>query len=228
MSKFLVAVLAAASLVVGGASPATHASFTGAENAQTALVQQNSENPRDLFRAVLFLQGPVVNELYDGTVVGDSASFNAVSEAMNLPDTLKNSDKIIDEIQAKDPGVFVRFARDLSSGRPLIVERAIEQGREAVASTPTANQLLRETKETYVPGEVGTDCGTVVVVGAFFVLAAGVFAVAGAVIWLGAVAGQAAAVAEAATAVRVVNVKSSQNNPVRAKWIAELTARLAK
>jgi SdpC family antimicrobial peptide len=228
MSKTMIAAGLAGVLVAGGlvATAAPSASAGAAEAASVNVEAVDPARDADIFRAVFFLQGPLSDGLYDGTQIEQIPDFDLIVEEANHPDAVTMVDGVVDDIEATDPEYFTTFGEAMTSGDPHAVQAAIEAGRVLISETPTAIAAAQTLEETYVPGEMGTMCGTVVVVGAFFVLAAGVFAVAGAVLWLVAGAGQAVAVAETLTAVRNVS-RTASADPVYEEWIANLTRHFA-
>lgn len=228
MSKILIAAGLAGVLAAGGivatAGPSVPAGAAGGSSVNVEAVDPARD--ADIFRAVFFLQGPLSDGLYDGTQIEQIPDFELIVEEANHPDAVTMVDGIVGDIEANDPEYFTAFGETMRSGDPHAVQGAIEAGRVLISETPSAVAATQTLEKTYVPGEMGTMCGTVVVVGAFFVLAAGVFAVAGAVLWLVAGLGQAVAVAETLTAVRNVS-RTASADPVYEEWIANLTRHFA-
>ncbi len=216
------------SIAVGTALITAIAVTGPAANATTQLepVPTNAAvtfDAEEAFKAIFFMQGQAALDLYEGSDVAGLEGFEETYEVVNVPEVDEFADEVLAELTSENESYLEQFGTAVSSGDPYLVQQAVVDGRDAISNTDAAAYLQANSPgDTYVPGEMGTMCGTAVAVALFFVLAGGVFAAAGAVIWVVAAAGQAAAAFETVTAVR--NVARSAGDPVFEEWIAHLTS----
>ena len=103
----------------------------------------------DIYRGVVFADGPVADMV---PVIRDHARLSdRIKDAKQLQDVRKVQDRLIRAIQKSDPGFFDTFARDMRSGNPQAVDRALRSASavslRAAAAQPEVEKL-RELKKS--------------------------------------------------------------------------------
>lgn len=138
-------------------------------------MNETKEHAHDLFRAIMFFQGPYADEMLDLEVFAslDAELQDDMIAAGQKPGSIDVVDSLINEIEERNPEFFADFARDVQSGTPSRVDAALESAMVQIESTEEFKESIEEAIEagTYVPGESGVTCGVAVVVGAAAVIA---------------------------------------------------------
>lgn len=128
-----------------------------------------SELGRDVFKSLFFLQGGsrTAAILKDVEVSSfTDAEIADVLASVNTPEAVARVRQIERELDARNPQYFSELGRTVASGDPALIRSALDASCTQMLSTPTmrdATAALRA-EQSYVPGEIGTDCGVAVVV----------------------------------------------------------------
>ncbi|MBA8827568.1 SdpC family antimicrobial peptide [Saccharopolyspora lacisalsi] len=138
---------------------------------KTAKIEQAQTNGKDLFRGIFFLQGGVGDKLMGLPIfTGDQEMI----DRNNSPEAMKAVDQITAKMEKTQPGFFADFEKEVRSGDPVRVSRAVENS-VALAKKAAPEQV--STKETN--GDAKPTCGVTVAVGLAVVHAAAAFTAAG-------------------------------------------------
>jgi SdpC family antimicrobial peptide len=176
--------LVAAALIVGAAVPAdatqhTRSVMPSAERHHRpgdAGTSATAQRGQQVFEALFFLQGGDRTRSLLGDAAVSSLTRNeidSVLRAVSTPESVAKVKQIENELTASNPEYFGDLGATVLSGDPVQVQRYLTSAYDEMLRTPTMTEAVESLKsqETYVPGEVGTDCGIAVVVAVGAVLA---------------------------------------------------------
>lgn len=157
---------AAAVLGIGEAARADGASAPAVVLAEN--VDQN-ERGKELFESLFFLQGgsrtrALLKEA-DVSSLTD-AEVEAVLREVRTEESIARVRQIERELAADDPDYFSTLGALIGAGDPVEVQRGLTSAYNEMLRTPTMAAAVAslEAEQTYVPGEIGTDCGVAAVV----------------------------------------------------------------
>ncbi|PZE80634.1 hypothetical protein [Curtobacterium sp. MCBD17_032] len=135
-----------------------------------------------MLEGLLFMQGDFGEDLLRAGALGplSTEQSSALREALADPDAAAVAHSVVSELEQRVPGQTAALMRNLQASDPIAVQAAMSELGAEVPRTPTLQRLRAHASpsaSTYVPGEIGTDCGVLVWVVAGAVLVVTVAAV---------------------------------------------------
>lgn len=171
MNKRIVALIVAATTVVGSAGVITAAPW-GVESASAtsdSAIVDPAVRGQELFESLFFLQGGdqtrVLLQNADVSSLTNEEIENVLTEVRSRESVAKVQ-RIEDELISVDKEYFSRLGSTVLAGNPDDVQEHLNTAYEKMLRTPTMAKAVEslEAEQTHVPGELGTDCGVAVVV----------------------------------------------------------------
>lgn len=122
-----------------------------------------------MFESLFFLQGGSRTVALLKNVGISSYTDDEIAEVLasvNTPESMRQVHRIETELLARNPNYFQSIGTAVKSKDPAALQLVLEESYSEMLATPTMKQATAalETEESYVPGEIGTDCGVAVVV----------------------------------------------------------------
>lgn len=218
----LTTVVATLAVIAGSVVAVNSASATPSNTHESTI---STYSPEQVFEGVYFLQGDVGRDIYQGSFLEQLNGFSTGAQAVNTARITSFTDEVVSQVKQADPSFLAHWTTRIESGDPYTVAQALMDGHAAMNKTPVVQQTNKKA-ETYVPGDVGPDCATAVVVAAGFVIAAGLFVVEGAVGIQVVAFGYNVFVADNAVYTHS-STTQSQDDQATQEWNALVTSRLA-
>lgn len=139
------------------ATPATQAESSATQTGQA------------VFESLFFLQGgsrTVALLKNAGISSYTDAEIADVLASVNTPKSIELVHRIETELVARNSDYFRTLGSAVESKDPAVLQRALEESYSEMLATPAMKEATTalDTKKSYVPGEIGTDCGVAVVV----------------------------------------------------------------
>jgi len=147
-----VAIAIFATLAIGGNAFAANATYDG----------------ETLFRGIFFAQGPVADQFPE--IWKDQQNIDFV-EQMNTRQVRESATAFMAGMRAKDPTFFDRFASDIQSGNPVLVDDALQYaaklgqtvGQELIEKANLPKNMSAAEKMRMI-GRGRGDCGVTIIV----------------------------------------------------------------
>jgi SdpC family antimicrobial peptide len=157
-------------------APSAHATSTLAPSRATAW------STTEVLEGLLFMQGSFGEELLRSGALGplSAEQSSALKKALAEPRAAAIARSVVSELEQRLPAQTAALMKSLRASDPIGVQAAMSELGAELPSTPTLQSLTAHapaTSLTYVPGEIGTDCGVLVWVVAGAVLVVTVAAV---------------------------------------------------
>lgn len=217
----LCTILATASMASIGLPPLHSDSIH--DPASAADIRTVGWSTTDVLEGMLFVQGDFGNALLSAGALGPLSSEQraALGVALGDPKASEIAHAVSTELQAQYPDHTKRLMDAIRAAEPIAVTKAMEVLGDDLLKTPTMVRVMHQVPPvdaTYVPGEIGTDCGVLV-----WVAAGAVLVVTVAAVGLGVVA-LASYVAVGSTKVAGQNAFRRSTGPTAEAQEAQLTA----
>lgn len=151
------------------AVPVVRPDVPSAAAAPIASTGDPAQRGRELFESLFFLQGgdrtrALLRDANVSALTDDEV--DAVLRAVSTPEAQATVRDIEDELLSENAQYFVQLGSLISSRDPVALQHGLSSAYEEMLRTPTMGNAVAslEAESTYVPGEIGTDCGVAVVV----------------------------------------------------------------
>lgn len=184
MHRRSIALIVAVATVLGcsALTTMTTPSATAAATASTGRTT-DAQRGRDLFESLFFLQGGShTRSLLKNAEIStlSSEEIDKLIAAATTSTSVATVRRIEHELTSSDPQYFAHLGSTVTAGNPVVVQTGLTKAYDEMLTTPTMAAAVKSASsdKTYVPGEIGTDCGTFVVVAAGVVIAVVAIAVA--------------------------------------------------
>ena len=98
---------------------------------------------REIFKAIYFLQGSIVDEIDYLKMQRDVAIESTGVSASQFATFIKYADKFVNKIDQTEPDFFIRFEQKMKCGNPLVVKETIAEGAATIFKTAVKDKQLR-------------------------------------------------------------------------------------
>jgi len=122
-----------------------------------------------VFESLFFLQGgPRTVALLKNAGISSYSEdeIARVLASVNTPESIARVQQIETQVVKRNSHYFVTLGEAVQSKDPATLQRVLKRSYSEMLATPAMEEAIAalETEDSYVPGEIGTDCGVAVVV----------------------------------------------------------------